>query len=156
MSTEKDILFSNEALARFVAAQGRSIEKIICHLWQNITNKDAPIEIIDNVEFHFSDGNRLTISCNADGDGMDAIDYDYKTARAVLEHEFGGKIRIFAVDASSTKMWADVVGKKLEAVRLSRSGDHYRADALIMDFGDEKREITIAPLDGLVIDYYEE
>ena len=53
-------------------------------------------------------------------------------------------------------MWADVVGKKLESVKLTRSGEYYKADSLILDFGSEKREISISPMDGLIIDYYEE
>lgn len=157
MQNEKDIYFTNEALARFVSAQGRTIEKIICHLWQNSSNKADVVEIIDNVELHFTDKQKLTIACNADGDGLDAIDFDAKKTAKALHEEFDGKIKIFTVDASTTKMWQDVIGKTLNAVRISKDGEYYKADAIILDFGNnELREISIAPLDGLIIDYYEE
>jgi hypothetical protein len=156
MEEDKDIYFSNEALARFVAAQELTIEKVICHLWQNTIDKSGTIEIIDNVELRFSDGQRLTISCNASGDGLDAIQFDYKTAALALQEEFGQTIRLFAVDASTTKMWKDVIGKKLNKVRITKKGNYYLADSVILDFGNEKREISIAPLDGLIIDYYED
>jgi hypothetical protein len=155
-NTEKDVYFSNEALARFVAAQGKKIEKIVCHLWQNSISKSETVEIIDNVELHFSGQQKLTISCNTEGDGLDVIDFNYKQAAAELQEEFGGKIKLFAVDASSTKMWEDVIGLELQKVRVTRQGDFYRADSIVIDFGTEKREITIAPLDGLIIDYFEE
>ena len=156
MNNDKDILFTNEALARFVAAQGRTIQKVVCHLWQNASNKTEVLEIIDNVVLYFTDGTRLTISCNADGDGLDAIDYDYRAACLAIDAEFAGKIKIYSIDASSTTIWKEVIGKTLNLVGVTKSGEHYKADAVVLDFGEEKREIAIAPLDGLVIDYYEE
>jgi hypothetical protein len=155
-NSEKDIYFSNEALARFVSAQGKKIAKIVCHLWQNNMSKKETVEIIDNVELHFTDGQKLTISCNDDGEGLDAIDFNYKQATADLHTEFGDKIKLFAVDASSTKMWEDVIGLELIKVRVTKQADYYKADSVVLDFGTEKREISIAPLDGLIIDYFEE
>jgi hypothetical protein len=154
-NNEKDVYFSNEALARFVAAQGRTIEKIVCHLWQNSFNKTESVEIIDNVELHFTDKQKLTIACNPEGDGLDAIEFDYKTTAIALHKEYEGKIKLFTVDASSTTMWEDVIGKTLKKVRITKDGDYYKADSVVLDFDVEKREISIAPLDGLIIDYYE-
>lgn len=151
----KDVYFTNEALARFVAAQGRTVESVICHLWQNKIDKNSTIEIIDNVELHFKDKQKLTIACDQDGKGLDAIDFDYESTARQLKDEFADKIKLFAVNASGTKMWADVVGKVLEGVRLTKDGENYKSDSIMLDFGDEKREITVSPVDGLIIDYYE-
>ncbi len=148
--------FTNEALARFVSSQGKVVARVICHLWQNVSNPNEPVEIIDNMELHFADGQKLTISCNETGDGLDAIDFNYNQAKAELNENFGGKIRLFAVDASQTKMWADVIGKQLIEVKLVKQDEFYKADALALNFGEEKREIAISPLDGLIIDFYEE
>ncbi|MCC6371978.1 MAG: hypothetical protein IT236_13320 [Bacteroidia bacterium] len=156
MNNDKEVLFTNEALARFVAAQGRAVEKVVCHLWQNSSNKNDVVEIIDNVELHFGAGQKLCISCNFDGDGLDAIDYDYRAACRAIDKEFEGKIKIYSIDASGTTIWKEVIGKTLVVVAVTRSGEHYKADSVVLDFGEEKREIAIAPLDGLVIDYYEE
>jgi hypothetical protein len=41
-------------------------------------------------------------------------------------------------------------------VRLTKESEYYKADALILDFGEEKREIIINPEDGIIIDFYEE
>jgi hypothetical protein len=153
---EKEIYFSNEALARFVAAQNRTVEKIVCHLWQNKIQAGTTVELIDNLELNFTDKQKLTIGCNPEGDGLDAFEFDYQKSSKEIETEFDGKIKLFAVNASATKMWEDVIGKTLLAVRVSKSNENYKADAVILDFGEEKREITISPLDGLVIDYYEE
>ncbi|MDP3557321.1 MAG: hypothetical protein Q8T03_08095 [Bacteroidota bacterium] len=148
--------FTNEALARFASAQGKTIEKIVCHLWQNKSQPKEVVEVIDNVELHFTDKQKLTISSTPDGDGLDAIEYDYKTAAIAIEKELGGKIKIYAIDASDTKMWKDVIGKTLTKVGIEKEGDLYRSNAILLDFGDEKREIEINPLDGIIIDQYDE
>jgi len=150
------IYFTNEALARFIAAQGRVVQKVVCHLWQNNFNPANVFEIIDNVELHFEDDQKITIGCNTNGTGLDAIEYDPKVIAKQLREEFNGKIKLFAVDASTTKMWEDVIGKTLMKIRLTKDGEYYLADALILDFGEEKREIVINPEDGIIIDFYEE
>jgi hypothetical protein len=148
--------FSDEALARFVTAQGKTIEKIICHLWQNTIDKNGTVEIIDNIELHFTDKQKLTITCNENSDGLDVIQFDYKKTAIELQKEFEGKIKLFAVDASSTKMWEDVIGKTLESVRIVKEGEYHKAGSALLVFTDEKRIISVNPLDGLVLDYYEE
>lgn len=148
--------FTDEALAHFVSAQGKTVEKVICHLWQNSFNKDSAVELVDNVELHFTDKQKLTISCNDNGEGLDVIQFDYKQTAQAIEKEFGGKIKLFAVDASATKMWEDVIGKTLESVRIIKEGDYHKAGSVLLLFGAEKRIIAVNPLDGLIIDYYEE
>ena len=150
------VYYTNEALARFIAAQGRLVNKVICHLWQNNFNPNNVFEIIDNVEIHFEDQQKITIGCNANGTGLDALEYDAKTIDKQLKEEFEGKIKLFQINASETKMWKDVIGKTLLQVRLTKDGEYYLADALILDFGEEKREIIINPEDGIIIDFYEE
>ncbi|MGZ4098962.1 MAG: hypothetical protein ACXVNM_08785, partial [Bacteroidia bacterium] len=117
MEDKKDIYFSNEALARFVAAEGKIVEKIVCHLWQNNLNPNETVEIIDNIELHFTDKQKLTISCNEDGDGLDVIDFNPQQTARELREEFEGKIKLFAVNASTTEMWKDVIGLPLVHVK---------------------------------------
>lgn len=148
--------FSEQALAKFVAAEGLAVEKIICHLWINAMDENATIEIIDNVELHFSGGKKLTIGCDEDGSGLELLDFDYRESAIQLQKEFGEKIRLYAIDASSTKMWQDVVGKTLRHVKITKEDGRYKADTIVLDFHDEKREVSAAPLDGVIIDYYEE
>lgn len=146
----------HEALAMLVAAQGRTVEKILCHLWVNRINKDAPVELIDNLELHFTDKQKLTISCNEAGDALDVIRFDFNQAATALNAEFEGKIRMFAVDASSTKMWEQVPGKKLTAVKVMKEEEFHKSESILLEFDDERRIVSISPLDGLIIDYYED
>jgi hypothetical protein len=154
-NSKKDIYFSNEALARFLVAEGRKVDKVVCHLWQNNLGSE-PVEIIDNIELHFTDKEKITISCNEQGDGLDVIDYNPQQVAKELREEFNGKIKLFAINASTTEMWKDVIGKTLEHVRVTKQNDYYLADSVMLNFGEEKRTVSIGPLDGLIIDYYEE
>ncbi len=154
---DENAYFSDEALARFVSAQGKTVEKIICHLWQNGIDAGSKVELIDNVELHFTDKQKLTIACNESGEGLDAINFDYKTTAQALEKEFEGKIKLFAVNASTTKMWEEVIGKTLESVQIVKEGEYHKAGSALLVFsGKEQRIISVSPLDGLIIDYYEE
>jgi hypothetical protein len=53
-------------------------------------------------------------------------------------------------------MWETIPGKVLISMRVTREEENYKADSLVLDFGDEGRTIAISPNDGLVIDYYEQ
>lgn len=153
---EKENFFSKNALARFVASQNSTLSRVICHLWINRTDPEKPFEVIDNIQLEYEDHPPLVIGCNEEGDGLDVIDFNLEESAKHLAEEFGNKIKIVAVDASGTKMWAETIGKVMTAVKLTKSGDYYKADALVLEFGNEKREISISPMDGLILDYFEE
>jgi hypothetical protein len=148
--------FSKDSLQRFIAAEGQAVEKVICHLWLNLSQKEETMELIDNVELHFNGGNKLTIGCNPQSSGLEADDFNLDETLVALKQEFGDKIKVFAIDASTTSIWKDIIGSTLEKIRLTKEADNYKSDAIVLDFGDEKREIAISPMDGLIIDYFEE
>lgn len=153
---EKENYFSKEALSRFVASQNSTLSRVICHLWINRTDPDKAFEVIDNLQLEFEDHPPLVIGCNEEGDALDVIHFDLQASAKALSEEFGNKIKLVAVDASGTKMWNETIGKVLTAIKLTKSGEHYKADALVLEFGAEKREVSVSPLDGLVIDFYED
>lgn len=147
--------FSLEDLSRFKTAEGKTLVKVKIYLWQNQSNKQDIVELIDRVEFLFNDNQKLEIGCNKDGDGLDTLPEDMRKIAKEIEQEFEGKIKIFVVDASTTTMWQDVVGKKLLAVQLTKESEYYKADSAVFNFEGDMRIISIHPLDGLIIDYYE-
>ena len=149
------IIFSEQDLLRFHEAQNKILNKVICVLWQNNSNKADVVELIDRVEIIFEDGYLLKIACNSEGNGLETTtELTEKIAKDVVD-EFKGKIKIFAVDASGTAMWKDLIGKKLNMIQLTKENDQYKADSLLMNFGPETRIISVHPIDGLIIDFYE-
>lgn len=156
MEKQNSTYFTAEALAKMVQMQGKTIEKIVIILWQNAVDANNSVEIIDAVQLRFTDDARITIGCNENSDGLDIVEPNFKEWREQLDAEFGGKIKLHALDASKTKMWDGIPGKVLKSMRVTREEENYKADAVVLDFGDEGRTVAISPSDGLIIDYFEE
>jgi hypothetical protein len=153
---EEKAFFDDNSLKLIIAAEGKELKLVICYLWHNEVNKNDVVELIDNIELVFADQSKLLVGSNSDSTGLDVGNFDYESEKTELEKEFEGKIKIFRLNASTTKMWSAVIGKKLESVQLTKEGDKYLSDSIMLNFGEEKRTISISPLDGLIIDYYEE
>lgn len=149
--------FNNHQLKLLTEAEGKTLQKVIIYFWVNKLNASENVELIDNVKLLFTDDTYLMLTCNEESNGIDLLDFfDFDQEKQRLKEEFGDKIRLIPIDASSTKMWQDVMGQTLEAVELSKNGEEYLDDALILSFGIEKRTVGISELDGLIIDYWEE
>ncbi|MBK7309836.1 MAG: hypothetical protein IPI93_03355 [Sphingobacteriaceae bacterium] len=156
MDKQNSTYFTNEALAKMVLVQGKTLAQVVIILWQNAIDPNNSLEIIDSLQLRFTDGERITIGCNEIGDGLDIVEPNFQETKKQLDAEFGGKIKLHVLDASKTKMWDSIPGKILTSMRVTREEENFKADSLVLDFGDEGRTIAISPNDGLVIDYYEE
>jgi hypothetical protein len=150
--------FTDIQLKNLTSAEGKTLQKVVIYFWVNRFNPDAHVDLIDNVELFFSDSTSLVITCNEDSTGIEALlNFDLAEEQKQLKEEFGGKIKIIPIDASTTKMWTDVIGETIESIDLTKDGDNYLNDAIIVNFGlKEKRTIGISPSDGLIIDYWED
>lgn len=150
--------FTDLQLKTLTSAEGKTLQKVVVYFWVNRFNPDAHVDLIDNVELFFTDNTSLVITCNEDSDGINILnDFDLAEEKAMLKKEFGDKIKIIPIDASTTKMWTDVIGLTIESIDLSKDGDNYINDAIIITFNiTEKRTIGISPSDGLIIDYWED
>ncbi len=149
--------FNDHQLKLLTSCEGKTLKKVVIYFWVNRLNPEAQIDLIDNVELVFNDDTTLVITCNDDSTGINVInDFNFKDEKAALKEEFGDKIKIIPIDASTTKMWTDVIGETIEAFELSKEDEQFLNDALIISFGTEKRSIGISRADGLIIDYWEE
>lgn len=153
---QETVYFDPESLKKLIASEGKEVKAILCYLWQNSINKNDIVELIDVFEILFTDNYRLSLCSNPEGSGLEAIIYDYKTAKQEVEKEHGEKIKVIGVNASGTKMWTDVIGKKLVSVQLTKQDGNYLSDSVVFNFGEERRVVSVSPLDGLIIDFYEE
>ncbi len=149
--------FTDHQLKVLTSAEGKTLRKVLIYFWVNRFNPDAQVDLIDNVELCFTDESSIVITCNDDSTGIEVLsDFNFEEEKNQLKQEFGDKIKMIPIDASTTKMWTDVMGETIEAFELSREDEQFLNDALIINFGTEKRSIGISPNDGLIIDYWEE
>jgi len=149
--------FTDHQLKLLTSAESKTLKKVIVYFWVNRFNPDAHVDLIDNVELVFTDDSTLVITCDEAAAAINVIDdFNFEAEKVQLKQEFGDKIKMIPIDASTTKMWADVIGQTIEAFELSREDEQFLNDALIINFGSEKRSIGISPNDGLIIDYWED
>ena len=149
--------FTDHQLKLLTSVEGKTLKKVMIYFWVNRFNPNAQVDLIDNVELVFTDDSAIVITCNEESTGIDIInDFNYEEEKAQLKQEFGDKIKMIPIDASTTTMWTDAVGQTVEAFELSREDEQFLNDALIINFGSEKRSIGISPNDGLIIDYWED
>lgn len=149
--------FTDHQLKLLTAAEGKTLKKVIIYFWVNRFKPDAQIDLIDNVELLFNDDTSLVITCDDESNGISVLnDFNFEEEKANLKLEFGDKIKIIPIDASTTKMWTDVIGETIEDIKLSKEDEQFLNDALVISFGAEKRSIGISPSDGLIIDYWED
>lgn len=149
--------FSDHQLQLLTSAEGKTLKKVVIYFWVNRFNPNAQIDLIDNVELLFNDDTSLVITCDDESNGISVLnDFNFEEEKENLKLEFGDKIKIIPIDASTTKMWTDVIGETIEAIKLSKEDEQFLNDALVISFGAEKRSIGISPSDGLIIDYWED
>ncbi|GIV27776.1 MAG: hypothetical protein KatS3mg027_1590 [Bacteroidia bacterium] len=156
---KKNNIIDAVTLNELIKAQDKVLSEVICYLWVNTINPKEPIDVIDAVEFVFSDGSKLALTGNESQEGLTFIQYNFEEEKEHIEREFEGKIKIFKVKANVTEMWKDVINTKLTKVRLTKDkeSEHYLCDEIVLEFeNNEMRLIQVHPLDGVIIDYYEE
>ncbi|RME19008.1 MAG: hypothetical protein D6799_02110 [Bacteroidetes bacterium] len=159
ISPEKQNIIDNQTLYKLNEIQGKNLQYVVCYLWINQINPKEPIDLIDAVEFIFSDGSKITLSGNEYQEGLMAIEYNFEQQKQFLEREFQGKIKIYKVNASNTDMWKSVIDQKIINIRLTKdkTTNQYLSDEIIVEFENkEMRLIQVHPVDGVILDYYEE
>lgn len=148
-----------ESLTALHSAQGKVLEKVICYLWVNQINPEQPIDIIDTIEFIFTDQYRLAITGNEAQEGLAVVQYDFDEQKKWIDQTFNGKVKIFKIDASKTSMWQGVISQMLIKVKLTKdkNTNQYYSDEAVLEFENkEMRVLKVHPLDGIILDYYEE
>ncbi|GAB4207211.1 MAG: hypothetical protein Fur0023_17830 [Bacteroidia bacterium] len=159
ISPEKQNIIDHQTLYKLNEIQGKCLQYVICYLWINQINPKEPIDLIDAVEFIFSDGDKITLSGNEYQEGLTFVNYDFEQQKNLIEKEFQGKIKIYKVNASNTDMWKGVIDQKIINIRLTKdqTSNQYLSDEIIMEFENkEMRLIQVHPVDGVILDYYEE
>lgn len=156
---KKNNILDAKTLNELINVQNKVLSEVICYLWLNTINPKEPIDIIDAVEFVFSDGSKLALTGNESQEGLEFIQYNFEAEKSFIEKEFGDKIKIFKVKANTTEMWKGVINTKLVKVCLTKDKEtqNYLSDEIVLEFeNNEMRLIQVHPLDGVIIDYFDD
>ncbi len=157
MEKQNTKYFSYDELKKLQSLEGKTLTDVIYFVWINRINQANPFVFVDKLQLKFSDGTFVTFSAGEESDALQFVeDFDPAAEALRLDKEFQGRIILKPHNSSKDKFWNDVVGQVIEAVQLSSEGDTYLADAIVLNFGTEKRLIGISPEEGILIDFFEE
>lgn len=158
MSEEiKKKYFGYHELARLNSLEGKKISEVNYYVWVNRINMNSPYVFIDKLELVTDENEKLVLTGGEESDGLYLLsEYDPAEEILRLEHQFAGQITVKKHKASQDRFWKDVMNLEIQSVQLSKEGDRYLADAIVLDFGQERRLIGLSPEEGIIIDFYEE
>jgi hypothetical protein len=149
--------FTFQELTRLNGLEGKHISEVNYYVWVNRIDQAAPYVFIDKLEIIFSDANKIILTAGEESNALYVLhDFDAAEEILMLEHRFSGQITLKKFGASKDKFWKDVLNLRIQTVQLSKDGDQYLSDAVVLDFGEEKRLIGLSPEEGIIIDYFEE
>lgn len=149
--------FSFDDLKKLQSLEGKQLSDVIYFVWVNRIQQNAPLVFIDKLQLKFSDGSFVTLTAGEDSDALHFVeDFDPAAEALKLDQEFNGKIILKPHNSSKDRFWSGVVNHTIETVSLSKDGQHYLADAIVLNFGTEKRLIGVSPEEGILIDFFEE
>lgn len=149
--------FSVNELLKLNSMQGKILANVIYHNWVNTADGNSKYVFIDKLELNFLDGVKIVLNAGEDSDALRIIE-NYNLSQDILEIEkdFEGKITIVSELANKNEYFADIIGKEISSVQLSKDGGDYLADAIVLEFEKERRLIALSPEEGIIIDYFED
>lgn len=149
--------FSFEHLQLLNALEGKILSDVIYFVWINRIQQQSPLIFIDKLQLKFEDKSFITLSAGEESDGLRIIEnFDPAQEALRLDEQFSGKILLKPHNAKKDRFWEEVTGRPIWYVQLSKENDQYLSDAIVLDFGKEKRLIAVSPEEGIIIDFYEE
>lgn len=156
---KKSNIIDASTLQKLNSIQGKYIASMFCYLWINQINPKQPIDVIDAVEFNFSDGDKIVLSSNEIQEGLIATDYDFEQKKSNIDEQFAGKLKLYKVNIEKTEMWQNIIHQKITNITLEKDKEtgNFLCDKIIFKFeNQEMRLIQVHPIDGIILDYYEE
>ncbi len=154
-----DPVFQPEEVIALHQAEGHALTNVLYYLWLNTFDEERPFRFLYFLEMTFDDGQSILLTS-----GEDSASIRLSTAEALVQtaadlRDLHGKVTIMRSRAGILPVWQDVLGKKLEAIRVSKNENgEYLADAIVLDFGPENLIlVSLDPIgDGLRVDVFED
>ena len=140
--------FRQTDVESFQSVENQILSGVQYFLWLDAENA-LPYRFLLALELLFESGESLLLSSGEDSEAIRVI-----TAEALLEtathlQELHGKPIIQRMQRSEQGFWPGLMGKVLEAVRLSRHENGlYRNDALLLDFAQAGGVVIQLPESG--------
>lgn len=142
-----------EALSEFQSYEGLTLADVQYYLWLNKGHAEPALyRFIYYIELIFEENRALLLSSGEDSQAIRIGTAEDLVETARRLQELQGVVSIQRVQAGNFPLWQPVLGRVLEAIRLSKhpSGFYYN-DSLVLDFGHAQILVHISRNEGLEI-----
>jgi hypothetical protein len=125
--------------------------------WNNLAVSKNAYVFIDKIEFEFNNIPPFLVEINETDDGI-CIKTNYDIALQIKEVEatFNGQIKITQKSEINNEFWRIAKNNPLKSIEAQQFQQFYANEALLFNFGEEKRAINFNHDKGLLVDYYED
>jgi hypothetical protein len=159
MSAQTPNYFTLIDLVALNSMEGKQIEKITYHVWENRVNPDPNelFESLDWLELEFTDNSIICFTAAEESDGIKLIEFNLDEERARITALFGNKIQLVSHDMTFSETWIQATMLPITAVELmADKTQQYLNNAMMLRFSDHQMLIGLNPHEGLLVELVEE
>jgi|GEM_PF-5123153 len=125
--------------------------------WHNFAVSKTGYVFVDKIEFEFNNLPPILLEINETDDGISIKTvYDIAAETKEIEANFNGQIKITQKNEIKNEFWRCAINQPLKGIEAQKMEQFFANDAVLFNFGDEKRIINFNHDIGLLVDYYEE
>ncbi len=133
------------------------IINVCYYFWINVSNPDQQYSFIDVIEFISEDATSLFFKLNEEDSGIEIKDdFDFEQYKTTIHAEFQNQIRLMKVEATPLAIWETVLKTPFNQITLIEERGSFLNKQFLVEFKKETIEIQFHPIEGLVVDEYEE
>jgi hypothetical protein len=145
--------FQLEELQVLQSFEGQLLDDVNYYLWLNQADDDSlPYRFLYALECLFDNQEALLVSVDEESTALRIVTAETLVKTFEAAQALHGKISLQRVNAGSFPIWEPAVGRKLEAIRLTRGDDGlYLNDALLLDFGEYAVLVRLSLQEGVEV-----
>ena len=125
--------------------------------WHNLAASKNGYVFIDKIELQFNNIPSILFEINDNDEGIALkTNYNVDIEIADIEAKFNTQIKIIKTSEDLSDLWKPILNLPLLSIEAEQQEQFYLNNALLLNFGEEKRVIFFDNEKGLLAEYYTE
>jgi hypothetical protein len=125
--------------------------------WHNLAASKNGYVFIDKIELQFNNIPSILFEINENDEGISLkTNYNVGIEIADIEAKFNTQIKIIKTSEKLSDLWGSILNLPLLSIEAEQQEQFYLNNALLLNFGEEKRVIFFDNEKGLLAEYYTE
>ncbi len=148
--------FRLEELEQMQSFENQTLEQVNYYFWVNqLESETMPLNFLFFLELVFTNLRSLLLTSGEDSEAIRVSNAEELVKTAEVLRALHNRIVIQRVGAENFPLWADVQGKVLTTIQLSKNAQGlYANDALLLNFDAQKILVRLSQREGLEVGKY--